>query len=237
MNKTDIIQTLVNGIKAITYLEIGVERGDSFFQIKAPRKIGVDIKFRIIRSCISGRKKILKKYLQNLKSNIFNRYYQMSSDYFFRKHSKLFKKRKIDIAFIDGLHEYNQVIRDVNNCLNNLNNNGIIVLHDCNPKAEKVTRPRSEIMGEITERWMGDVWKAIVYFRSCRDDLNVFVLDADSGIGIITKGRPERLLTYSMDDITNLSYRDLEKNRVEMLNLKSQEQLENFPSNFLEKPR
>ena len=37
-------------------------------------------------------------------------------------------KEKFDIIFIDGLHHYEQVIKDINNSLNVLNENGVILL-------------------------------------------------------------------------------------------------------------
>lgn len=222
MNRIEVIQKLIDKKNGRTYLEVGVCSGGTFLQIRIPRKIGIDIKFSF-----SGKKSILKRYFKNFKSNIFNKYYQMKSDDFFIKHNRLFKNSKIDIAFIDGLHEYNQVIRDVNNCLNFLSKNGVIVLHDCNPDSMEHAYPPEK---RITNVWFGDTWKAIVYFRSYRQDLNVFVLDSDCGLGVITRGKPDKMLMYSMDSIKDLSYNDLEKDRVEMLNLKS---VEYFEGNFL----
>lgn len=222
-DRIEVIQKLVIAKKAKTYLEIGVASGNCFLRISAPRKIAVDVKF-----CFSEKRKIARHYLSNFKSNIFNRYYQMESDEFFHKYSKLFKKNRIDIAFIDGLHEYNQVIRDVNNCLNYLNEGGIIVLHDCSPPSEEAALPLDKILGRKHWVWMGDVWKSIIYFRSCRHDLNVFVLDIDCGLGIITRGEPDSLLTYSPEGISGLLYQDLEKDRSDMLNLKNATFLERF---------
>ncbi len=51
-----------------------------------------------------------------------------TSDNFFKKNNK-----KFDIIFIDGLHEYDQVKKDINNSLLFLNDNGVIFLHDCMP--------------------------------------------------------------------------------------------------------
>ena len=50
----------------------------------------------------------------------------MTSDEYFSKF-----KDKFDIIFIDGLHHYEQVKKDIFNSLEILNSNGIILMHDC----------------------------------------------------------------------------------------------------------
>ena len=52
-----------------------------------------------------------------------------TSDAFFSENNQ-----KFDLIFIDGLHHYEQVKRDIFNSLKFLNSKGIILLHDCLPK-------------------------------------------------------------------------------------------------------
>ena len=141
----------------------------------------------------------------------------------------------LDVAFIDGLHTFSQSLQDVQNTLRYLNKNGVIILHDCNPLSETAALPAKSIR-EIQELnppgfngiWNGDVWKTIAYLRATRKDLHVFVIDCDSGLGIITKGTPENLLEYSVEEVKNLSYSDLASNRHSMINLKDISYLEYF---------
>ena len=51
-----------------------------------------------------------------------------TSDQFFSNNNQYF-----DCVFIDGLHEYKQVQKDIINSLRFLNDGGIILLHDCLP--------------------------------------------------------------------------------------------------------
>lgn len=100
--------------------------------------------------------------------------YKGKSDDFFKQNIK-----KFDLIFIDGLHEYNQVRKDIINSLKFLNNNGFILVHDCLPRslsAQAVPRYRNI--------WNGDVWKAIVEFRT-NPNLEIFTCLADEGISII----------------------------------------------------
>ena len=77
---------------------------------------------------------------------------KMTNDIFFRTNQKNF-----DCIFIDGLHLYEQVKRDINNSIKFLNKDGIILLHDCLPnRLYDQAVPRCKI------NWNGDVWKAIV---------------------------------------------------------------------------
>jgi len=97
-----------------------------------------------------------------------------TSDQFFLENQK-----KFDIIFIDGLHVYRQVKKDILNSINCLNKNGIVLVHDCMPDSlSKQAVPRYKM------QWNGDVWKAIVDLRQNKD-LNIFTCEIDQGIGII----------------------------------------------------
>ena len=51
---------------------------------------------------------------------------RITSDDFFIKNNE-----KFDIIFLDGLHTYEQTIKDIDNSIKFLNNNGVILVHDC----------------------------------------------------------------------------------------------------------
>jgi hypothetical protein len=106
-----------------------------------------------------------------------------TSDVFFKDN-----KDKFDIVFIDGLHTYDQVKKDILNSVNCLNENGIILVHDCMPDSlGKQAVPRYKM------QWNGDVWKAIVDLRQ-KEDLDIYTCEMDQGIGIITKKKNSSLL-------------------------------------------
>jgi len=228
MNRIKVIQRIIDQKKASTYLEIGVLAGDAFLRIKARQKWGVDPHFEIEPL------KKLRYYIKN-PSNIFNEFFRMGSNAFFDKEDARLSRYGVDVAFIDGLHTFPQSLKDAQNTLRYLNKNGVIILHDCNPLSEVAALP-AESISEIRKLnphgfkgiWNGDVWKTIAYLRATRKDLNIFVLDCDFGLGIITKGKPENILGYSAEEIQNLSYSDLSKNRQLLLNLKDVSYLEEF---------
>ena len=97
-----------------------------------------------------------------------------TSDNFFKKNNKIF-----DIIFIDGLHYFDQVKKDIKNSLEALSERGIIIIHDCLP-----TRIRDQMIPRSHEHWNGDVWKVVVEFRT-KINVDVYTCMADQGLGII----------------------------------------------------
>lgn len=226
MNRNTVIQDIIDKKKAHSYLEIGVDHGKNFFPIKAGKKIAVDPSFKF------GKKKRTKWALKNL-YNLAAKYHQITSDEYFAD-KKL--HRTFDVIFIDGLHTYKQSLQDAINSIDRLHDDGVIIMHDCNPPhesaafaADSIDHASSLNLPGWTGEWCGDVWKTICHLRSTRDDLEIFVLDCDYGLGIITKGTPSTSLDLSPEMIDKMTYQDLEKDREALLNLKN----ENYFSEFL----
>lgn len=210
INRTRTAQDHIDKIDAKVYLEIGVERGINFFQTSAPVKIAVDPRFKIPHRPA------------NTDSVYF---YELPSDDFFRsEHLPQLKKHGIDVALVDGLHTYEQSLRDMLNCVEYLNDDGIIIVHDCYPKNEAASLPDMQAAikhSSFDGAWNGDVYRAILWLRCNREDLQVYTLDVDHGLGIIKKGSAETMLDYDDKTIEELSYESfLEITPEVVLNLK-----------------
>lgn len=89
--------------------------------------------------------------------------------------------RKWDLIFIDGLHAYEQVSRDVENAIARLNDNGTIVIHDMLP-----TRESQATLVPTEKYWLGDVWR-LAFDLIERSDIKFNIFKFDFGCGIITK--------------------------------------------------
>ena len=123
--------------------------------------------------------------------------HKMTSDHFFS-----INKDNFDIIFIDGLHEYSQVMKDIKNSLKFLNKDGIILLHDCLPRT---------IWNQITPRlnsdWNGDVWKSIVHCRTL-DNIDTYTFIADRGIGLIFPRKNKNLIKFEKKvNFKNLTFK------------------------------
>lgn len=220
MDRLAIIQLLMKKKKLNNYLEIGVFNGHIFFRIKSDFKIAVDPEFRFDTLRKAG-KILLNPY------NLYNRYYPKPSDDFFRDDAPaLLANKTIDISLIDGMHEYDYALRDIENTVEYLSDNGVIIVHDCNPlTAESACSFAEWSARDFSGTWNGDVWKALLHIRSQRKDLTAFVLDTDHGLGIIVKKPADRVLDFSAHQIEHLSYADFDRNREEWLGLR--------PGNYL----
>ena len=89
---------------------------------------------------------------------------------------------KYDIIFIDGLHVNEQVYRDIQilsiDCIKS--KGAAILMHDCLPLEED-----HQIVPAVNlSYWNGDVWKAFVRVRNERTDVEMSVIDTDTGVGL-----------------------------------------------------
>ncbi len=217
LNRSLIAQWLIDNYGFNTYMEIGVEYGKIFFPVKAKRKIAVDPMFKFEWK---EKLKMAFKHPQNFNAS----YFQKESDRFFAEDAaKALRGKPLDICLVDGMHEYAFALRDVENCLKYLQDGGVIIMHDCNPLSREASFTFQEWVDNNHNNggdWNGDVWKTIMHLRSNRQDINVFVLDCDHGLGIITKGKQEKPLSFTQAQIERLTYEEFAANRAEWLNLK-----------------
>jgi hypothetical protein len=130
----EIVQRVLDRLGGRVYLEIGVQSGVCFFKVRAKKKIAVDPRFLI------GWKRKLKYILRN-PCNLWNTYAEMTSDDFFATHGRFLHKRPPDVVLIDGLHTYDQSLRDVVNALEYMPQRGVVLVHDCNPSNTAAAEP------------------------------------------------------------------------------------------------
>jgi len=135
-----------------------------------------------------------------------------TSDDFFKEN-----KSSFDIVFIDGLHNYEQVKKDILNSVNCLLDEGIILVHDCMPDSlGKQAVPRYKM------QWNGDVWKAIVDLRQ-QENLEIYTCEIDQGIGVISKKKNTSILKLDKP-INKLKFKDYFNNYKEYMRVISLEE-------------
>jgi hypothetical protein len=218
-----LIQTLMKQKKLRNYLEIGVFNGHIFFRVKSRFKVAVDPAFKFDRL-----RKIGKVLLNPF--NFFNQYFQKTSDVFFAEDAnRVFAEKKIQIALIDGMHEYEFALRDIENTLRHLADDGVIIVHDCNALTRESSSSFSEWKaGPGVGTWNGNIWKTILHLRTLRRDLTVFVLDCDHGLGIVTKGKPDYFLSYTREQIERFSFEEFNENRKDWIGLREPQYFYSF---------
>jgi hypothetical protein len=90
------------------------------------------------------------------------------------------KPLNFDVIFIDGMHHCENVLRDFNNSINVLTNDGIIFVDDCIPSNynEQLKIPikhhyENNIL-KYDEEWTGDVWKFMYHLlKNYKDKITV----------------------------------------------------------------
>jgi len=116
-----------------------------------------------------------------------------TSDEFFHTNKSLF-----DVVFIDGLHTYDQVRRDVINSIKFLKPGGWIALHDMLPR----TWIEHHVPDLTSGVWCGDVWK-VAFELSKTEGIYFKIIKIDHGVGVLrlTKNSPSLVnLTDELND-------------------------------------
>ena len=189
--RNDLINQLIENHAYQRYLEIGVDTGRVFRSIRCAVKHGVDP--------VSP-----------------HATFRVTSDEFF---DMLKDEVTYNLIFVDGLHVDQQAQRDIENALQHLSDDGIIVVHDCNPPTEWHQRPYEEARRTGCYAWNGTVWRAFVRMRATRNDLEMCVVDTDWGCGLV---RPGSQQTIELTD--GVSYDEFNQNRAAWLGLIGVEQ-------------
>ena len=104
-------------------------------------------------------------------------FYRMTSDAFFTKHDpKAVFGGPIDMAFLDGMHLCEYLLRNFINVERHCRRNSIVILHDCLPvecpMAER-KHTRRPIREHHKHSWAGDVWRTALLLKRRRPDLEI----------------------------------------------------------------
>jgi hypothetical protein len=154
------------------YLEIGVEYGQTFLQthFKDENKTGVDPdpKFDIIGKEFKFIKATSDDYFKDRKVDSLEDNKVDSLEDNKVDSPKTFDKT-FDVIFIDGMHQSEYFLRDFNNSVKVLKNNGSIFIDDILPLTynEQLKIPRKHYYEngilKYGEEWTGDIWKVVYH--------------------------------------------------------------------------
>jgi hypothetical protein len=113
------------------------------------------------------------------------------------------------MAFLDGMHRIEFLLRDFINTEAAAHKRSLILMHDCLPLNNRMARrsfvPGSPEEGDHAMSWTGDVWKIIPILREYRPDLRVTLLDCPpTGLVAVNRVDPEnRVLDRAYHEILN----------------------------------
>lgn len=200
----DILVKVHNYYNPKLYLEIGVRDGDSLHLCKNDcLGIGVD-------PC--------KPNNNFTQPNI--KFFQETSDDFFKSHDFISEFGRIDMGFIDGMHLFEFFLRDFINIEKYSKKNSIIIIHDTIPLDEISSRRE-----RVTSFWTGDVYKIPIILKEYRPDLKVVNLDVGlTGLCFITNLDNESVVLNSnynkiIENFINVDYSDIANDKFKKLNI------------------
>lgn len=198
----ELLSHLHQKIKPETYLEIGVQAGNSIIRAQQETNvIGIDP-----LDCI----------MYKLPANI-QMFFQTSDDFFERKDVlNILNNKKIDLAFIDGMHLFEYALRDFINIEKLSHSKTIITLHDCIP-SDAYTSSRDFHEGS----WTGDVFKIILVLKKYRPDLKIYNFN---DLCVVTNVDPlnnslQENYDHIVNEYINLTYDDIADNKEELLSI------------------
>ena len=127
---------------------------------------------------------------------------RLTSDAFFAQNRETF-----DVIFIDGLHVYDQVRRDVVNALATVRKGGWVALHDMLPR-DWIEEHVPQIS---TSRWTGDGWK-VAFELMASPDVDFRLVAIDHGVGVLRVLADNPRLADLEEKLTPLRFRYLHEN-------------------------
>lgn len=200
------LERLHEALRPETYVEIGVSAGVTLALARPPTRVfGVDPQPRVTSQL-------------QAETHLFTE----TSDAFFA-HRRLegpLAGRPVTLAFIDGLHRFEQCLRDVLNLEAYCDPKSVILLHDTVPLDEPTQRRE-----RATDFWTGDVWKVVLVLKHYRPDLDIFTIaTAPTGLTMMTGLDPSsRVLAAAYDEaftrFLGVSFREVEDHLEEALNI------------------
>lgn len=200
------LDRLYTALKPETVIEIGIAEGQSLAYLRPPTlAIGVD-------------PNPLPLVSLKTKAHIFRE----TSDEFFRNRrpEALLWGKPLSIGFIDGLHLFEQALKDFINLERYCGPRSVILFHDTIP-LDEATQSRAM----DTQFHTGDVWKAVVCLKHFRPDLDIFTIATPwTGLTVVTGFDPSaRGLADRYDEAVsrfiNMPFSDIEHRMDTALNI------------------
>jgi hypothetical protein len=125
VSRSDVLQGILNGFDEPNYLEIGVFDGEIFHDLRAASKVAVDPDFRFdVAAARAG--------------NPGATYFAVGSDAYFLQHAG---DAKFEVIYLDGLHVFEQMLRDLMNAMHHIAPTGVIIIDGVVPNAVAATLP------------------------------------------------------------------------------------------------
>ena len=192
------VRKLLSLYEAPRYLEVGVCAGATFDKVEATRKVAVDPEFRF-------------DHEQAERDHPGTEYHQVTSDDYFGR--IIAEDETFDVIFLDGLHTFEQTLRDLNNALLHLQPRGVILVDDVSPPTYLASVPDREDffrvrdwLGVTDKAWMGDVFRLVHFIETFHQGLSFRTISDNHGQAVVWRERRPSVRERTVADIATLSF-------------------------------
>ncbi len=180
------------------YLEVGVAQGVTFQRVPAARKIAVDPEFRFDAA-------------EYAREQTGVECHEVTSDEYFAR--LVAPDEQFDVIYLDGLHTFEQTLRDLTNALHHLQPRGVIVIDDTRPPTYLASMADRESfftvrswLGSTDQRWMGDVYKVVFFVESFFPSLSYRTIVNNHGQTVLWRGRRDPAPRPSVGEVDDLDF-------------------------------
>lgn len=157
VSRLEVVQSCLDLFEDPHYLEIGVCEAKTFAPLRAGRKVAVDPAFR-------------EGALDLIAAQPNAEAHELTSDAYFGGPGR---GRRFDVIYLDGLHTFEQTLRDLLNAVVVLNDKGIVVVDDVYPDSyhaslrdRRQSTKLRQALGLGGGAWMGDVYRLTFFVDS-----------------------------------------------------------------------
>lgn len=201
MQRFEVNQAMLSLYEAPSYLEIGVDQGATFRAIQAPRKVAVDVCFAFPWQEEAARPE-----------SAGASYHEVTSDDYFSgpRGAEMF-----DVVFIDGLHTYEQTLRDLLNACACLRRGGVIILDDVMPTTYAASLPDLALSRQFwlatnnpDGSWMGDVFRLVFFIEAFMPAFSYATVAENHGQLILWQEPRTAVPQRSVEYTTRMQYVD-----------------------------
>lgn len=202
MLRSQVVQSFLEFYPEPKYLEVGVASGATFKRVAAAHKVAVDPRFKFD---FEAEAKVSDNCL----------FHQTTSDAYFAEFVE--PNARFDVVFLDGLHTFEQTLRDLINTLSYVHEKSVILIDDVAPNSylsavsdlkkhfeiRKATRAPSA-------QWMGDVYKLVFFIEEFLQQFTfATVADLHGVLAMWRKSRSAATLPHrGVAGISGLDYGD-----------------------------
>lgn len=195
------MQSILGLYESPRYLEIGLFEGATFRKVEAPVKVGVDPDFAF--DVDAARAEEPASVL-----------HEVTSDEYFG--AIVEPDARFDVVFLDGLHTFEQTLRDFTNATSFLATTGVIVIDDVTPishmsaiRDERRFQALRGMLGVESGAWMGDVFRLVYFLDTFWQQFTFRTIEETDSQLVCWRSRREAVTERKVAEVAGMTFDDM----------------------------